>query len=283
MKLEQAKLLRMGAVAMCAFALAACGGGDDNNGGKAGGAAVGASGGTGGGTGGGGGTAPQATIVAGKVDAPFVPGSDARYASMGLGTLQGGLDGVLQESNGAYRTIGAYRVADVSRVGGMAGNTAFAMGSWAGSIVNATTGKEVTAPSGLSYVVFNRTETVASDGVLACTPYLTSPRIATGNGETLGGNATMTIAGGVVSVSADLKLKQANGNETALNFATTFTNGIRSTSYMGLLGATSRELEYSISVGAGSNDSHIVVVPWKLNLATGAQYGAAVLDCKRPS
>lgn len=92
----------------------------------------------------------------------------------------------------------------------------------------------------------------------------------------------MTIAGGVVSVNADLKIKQANGNETPMKFATTFENGIRATTYVGLLGSTSRELEYSISVGASGQDNHIVVLPWKLNLATGAQYGAAVLDCKRP-
>lgn len=150
MKLEQGKLLRASAVAMCAFALVACGGGDDNDGGAAAGATGSAAGGA---TNAGSAAPPQATIVAGKVDAPFVPGTDARVAAIGIGTTQGVLNGVAQESNGAYHTIGAYRVADGSRVGGMAGNASFAMGSWTGSIVNATTGKEVTASGGLAYVV----------------------------------------------------------------------------------------------------------------------------------
>lgn len=275
MKMDQAKLLRMGAVAMCAFALAACGGSDDDKGG--GGASGGST------TGGTSGTTPPASIVAGKVDAQFVPGTDARYASMGLGTLQGKLDSAKQEADGAYLTLGAYRTTDAARVGAKSGNAAFAMGSWAGKIVNDTTGIEVTAPNGLAYVVYNRPQAAASDGTLTCTPHLTSPRIATGSGETLTGTATMTITNGVVAVSTDLKLKQASGNETPMKIETDFALSVAAIKYVGLINTTPRDLEYSISLGAGSNDNHIVVVPWKLNVASGAQYGTAVLDCKRPA
>ena len=278
MKLEQKKTaLRMGAVALCALALTACGGDDDSAA-----AAPGAPGGTGGtGTPGGG----TQTIVTGKVDAPFVPTATARYLAIGEGIYtDGALDPAKQESDGAFRAFSSYRVASTTKVGAMSGNATFALGSWVGPVINASTGAELKSSSGLAYVAYNRTATVAADGTLNCTPQLTSPRAAIGSGETLTGPATMTIASGIVSMKIDMKLKAANGNESPLTFDGKFDNGIGAINYTGgFLAGTPTKLEYGVGVAAGAEGGHLVIVPWKLPASGGTAQGIAVLTCKRPT
>ncbi|RZT38669.1 hypothetical protein [Cupriavidus agavae] len=268
MKLD-ARVVRLGAVALCAMALVACGGDDDKH---AGGTSIAPPA----------PPAPAPTVVTGKVDAPFVAGSTARFVSMGMDTAQGPLNGVTQDTNGAFQTIGAFRSANAAEVGGISGNASFALGSWVGKVVNATTGVEVNAPNAMSYAVFNRSTVARADGTLACTPHITSARIAIGKGESLAGSATMTIAEGVISVSGELAVKQADGNSVPVVLDNRFSR-IDSTTYVGLIAPTSKPIEYSLTIGDGANDGHVVVMPWKLNTANGAQYGVAVLDCKRPA
>lgn len=294
MMVEKGKLLRMSAVAMCAFALAACGGGDDNSGSSGGtekpaGTSTGTTGGTTGKTGdatGSGSTPPpEPAIVPGKVDGPFVAGSQARYMSVGLGTLEARLTGVSQEASGAFTTIGPYRVVDGSRVGAMSGNASFALGSWAGKIANATTGIEVTAPNGLAYAVFNPLVTMPADGTLDCKPYVTSAPAAIGAGEALTGTATLTITQYIPTVSVDLKLTEKNGGEAPIKFEKTYTDPaeLESTSSVELTGGAKSDLSYRASIGAGANNGVVIVLPWQLTGGSKTRVGIAVLDCKRPA
>jgi len=167
----------------------------------------------------------------------------------------------------------------------MAGNASFAIGSWVGKIVT-TTGAEIPgASSDLAYAVYNHTTVVAPDGALTCTPHTTSPRIAVGKGETVSGDATMNIANGIVSVSADLKIRRANGNETPLKFERIFDRGIGQSSSVGLDGAyPPRDIGYSIAVATGTNDGHVVILPWRVFAPqAGSLSGVTVLDCQRAS
>lgn len=278
MMVKQGIALRLGAVAMCTFALVACGG--DDNGGSAGSSGSGSSG-TSGGTSGG--TAPA--VVPGKVDAQFVPTENARYIALADGRQsQGVLGTATQESNGAFRALGKYR-ADVStEVGAMSGNATFALGTWIGSIKDADSGASIPSSSGLAYAVYNQSGTVAADGTLNCTPRITSSRMATGATDTLTGTAEMTIVNGIVTLNIDMKLKPANGDEAPLAYNVTFSNGIGGMRYVGnYLGSTLTGPAYGVGVADGTNGGHLVVVPWKTPSAGGIAQGVAVLECKRPA
>lgn|GEM_PF-5895112 len=283
MKLE-AKVMRLGAVALCAMALVACGGGDDGPGttitsGPSGGTSSGTSGGTSGGASGG--TQPASSVVVGAVEASFVEGSDARFAAVGLDTRVGALGGAKQAANGTFPALSTYSTSSAA-VGGIAGNASYAMGNWVGKVQDSDGNKEVSTPNGVSYAVFNRPAQAKADGTLTCTPHITSPRTARGKGETMAGTSTMTIADGVISVSANLVLTQVDGNATPVTFNHTFTM-IGGTTFVGMMTSTpTRPIEYTLSIGDGVGDGHIVVMPWRLNAAAGVQHGMTVLECKRP-
>jgi hypothetical protein len=274
MTIEQGTALRLGAVALCAFALVACGG--DDNGGSAGS--------TGGGSGG---TPAPVTpaVVAGNVDAQFVPTGNARYIVVATGIQsQGVLGTATQEANGAFRALGSYRADASTQVGGMSGNATFALGTWIGKISDADSGANVPSSSGLAYAVYNQSGTVGSDGILNCTPRITSSRMATGATDTLTGTAGMEIVNGIVTLNIDMKLKPANGDESPLAYNVTFSNGIGGMRYVGnYLGSTLTGPAYAVGVADGSDDGHVVVIPWKTPSAGDIAQGVAVLECKRPA
>ncbi|MBV8271152.1 MAG: hypothetical protein JO067_02665 [Cupriavidus sp.] len=280
MKVEQGNALRLGAVALCAFALVACGGNDDN-----GGSGASAGGSTGASTGGtSGGAAPA--VVAGTVDAQFMPTTGAaRYIAMTDGSFsQGVLGAATQESNGAFRVLGKYQADSSTQVGAMSGNATFALGTWIGKIADASSGADVPSSNGLAYAVYNQSGTVGPDGVLNCTPRVTSSRNATGAVDTLTGTAGMTIVNGIVTLDLNMTLKLANGGESPLAYNRTFSDGISGMSYTGaFLTSPVTTFSYGVGVADGANDGHVVVVPWKTPSAGGLAQGIAVLECSRPA
>lgn len=231
-----------------------------------------------------GGAAPA--VVAGTVDAPFVPNTEsARYIAMAGGNYsQGVLGAATQESNGAYRALGRYQADASTQVGAMSGNATYAMGTWIGKITDAASGADVPSSSGLAYAVFNQSGTVGADGVPNCTPRVTSSRNATGAADALTGTAGMTIVNGIVTLNIDMTLKLASGEESPIAYNRTFSNGIGGTLFSGnFLGGPVTSLAYAVAVADGANGGQVVVVPWKAPSAGSVAQGVAVLECSCPA